>query len=55
MKKAGLCPPSGRLPVSSSGAALLFGHGFNVHFNLLEPSADLDVLMIAERKAASPI
>ena len=29
------------------GAALVFAHGLNVHFNLLEPRADLDVLMIA--------
>src|SRR3954469_11575727 len=26
-----------------NGAALLFAHGLNVHFNLLEPRADLDV------------
>jgi ketol-acid reductoisomerase len=25
------------------GAALLFAHGFNVHFRLIEPRADLDV------------
>src|SRR6202044_2210255 len=31
------------------GAALLFAHGLNVHFNLLEPRADLDVLMIAPK------
>ena len=29
------------------GAALMFAHGLNVHFNLIEPRADLDVLMIA--------
>jgi hypothetical protein len=29
------------------GAALVFAHGLNVHFNLLDPRADLDVLMIA--------
>src|ERR1700736_4585412 len=28
------------------GAALMFAHGLNVHFNLIEPRADLDVLMI---------
>src|SRR6201982_3256138 len=28
------------------GAALVFAHGLNVHFNLLDPRADLDVLMI---------
>ncbi|RTL47899.1 MAG: ketol-acid reductoisomerase [Bradyrhizobiaceae bacterium] len=31
------------------GAALLFAHGLNIHFNLLEPRADLDVLMIAPK------
>jgi ketol-acid reductoisomerase len=30
------------------GAALMFGHG-HVHFNLIEPRADLDVLMIAPK------
>src|SRR5712671_4357487 len=29
------------------GAALMFAHGLNVHFHLIEPRADLDVLMIA--------
>ena len=32
-----------------NGAALLFAHGLNVHFNLIEPRADLDVLMIAPK------
>lgn len=31
------------------GAALMFAHGFNVHFNFIEPRADLDVLMIAPK------
>src|ERR1043165_4531372 len=31
------------------GAALLFAHGLNVHFNLLDPREDLDVLMIAPK------
>ena len=31
------------------GAALLFAHGFNIHFKLIEPRADLDVLMIAPK------
>jgi ketol-acid reductoisomerase len=31
------------------GAALLFAHGFNIHFNLIEPRADLDVLMVAPK------
>ena len=31
------------------GAALVFAHGLNVHFNLIDPRADLDVLMIAPK------
>src|ERR1700733_8416202 len=31
------------------GAALLFAHGFNVHFKLIEPRPDLDVLMVAPK------
>jgi ketol-acid reductoisomerase len=31
------------------GAALLFAHGLNIHFNLIEPRADIDVLMIAPK------
>ena len=31
------------------GAALVFAHGLNVHFNLIEPRADLDVLMVAPK------
>ena len=31
------------------GAALMFAHGLNVHFNLIEPRADLDGLMIAPK------
>jgi ketol-acid reductoisomerase len=31
------------------GAALLFAHGLNVHFNLIDPRADLDVLMVAPK------
>src|SRR5476651_599282 len=32
-----------------NGAALMFAHGLNVHFNLIEPRADLDVLMVAPK------
>src|SRR5258708_22948528 len=32
-----------------NGASLVFAHGLNVHFNLLDPRADLDVLMIAPK------
>ena len=31
------------------GAALFFAHGFNVHFRLIEPRADLDILMVAPK------
>src|ERR1700735_4542740 len=31
------------------GAALLFAHGFNVHFKLIEPRPTIDVLMIAPK------
>ncbi|WP_259780766.1 ketol-acid reductoisomerase [Aestuariispira ectoiniformans] len=31
------------------GAALCFAHGLNVHFNLIEPRADLDVFMVAPK------
>ena len=36
-------------PNMKSGAALLFAHGLNVHFNLIEPRGDLDVLMVAPK------
>ncbi|MGP0010257.1 MAG: ketol-acid reductoisomerase [Methylocella sp.] len=31
------------------GAALMFAHGLNIHFNLIEPRGDLDVLMVAPK------
>ncbi|SFP49340.1 ketol-acid reductoisomerase [Sphingomonas rubra] len=31
------------------GAAIAFAHGLNVHFGLIEPRADLDVVMIAPK------
>ncbi len=36
-------------PNIKEGAAIAFGHGFNIHFELIEPRADLDVLMIAPK------
>jgi ketol-acid reductoisomerase len=36
-------------PNMKEGAALLFAHGLNVHFNLIEPRRDLDVLMVAPK------
>ena len=31
------------------GGALMFAHGLSIHFNLIEPRADLDVLMVAPK------
>lgn len=31
------------------GAALLFAHGFNIHFRLIEPRPDLDIVMVAPK------
>jgi ketol-acid reductoisomerase len=36
-------------PHIRDGAALLFAHGLNIHFNLIEPKSTLDVLMIAPK------
>jgi ketol-acid reductoisomerase len=36
-------------PNMKNGAALLFAHGLNVHFNLIEPRSDIDVLMVAPK------
>ncbi|AWF79885.1 ketol-acid reductoisomerase [Microbulbifer sp. A4B17] len=36
-------------PNLKSGAALAFAHGFNVHFELIEPPSDVDVIMIAPK------
>lgn len=36
-------------PNLKAGAALAFGHGFNIHFALIEPKADVDVIMIAPK------
>jgi len=36
-------------PNLRAGAALMFAHGFNVHFRLIEPRPDIDVLMIAPK------
>jgi ketol-acid reductoisomerase len=37
------------LPNLKQGAAMAFAHGFNIHFELIEPRADLDVIMIAPK------
>jgi len=36
-------------PNMREGTALAFAHGLNIHFNLIEPRADLDVFMIAPK------
>ncbi len=36
-------------PNMKENAAIAFAHGFNVHFELIEPRADLDVIMIAPK------
>src|SRR3546814_13656510 len=33
----------------SPGAAIAFAHGLNVHFGLIEPPADIDVIIIAPK------
>ena len=36
-------------PNLKQGATIAFGHGFNIHFQLIQPRADLDVIMIAPK------
>jgi len=36
-------------PNLKDGAALLFAHGLNVHFGLIEPKKSVDVLMVAPK------
>ena len=36
-------------PNLKEGAAVAFGHGLNIHFGLIEPRSDLDVVMIAPK------
>ena len=36
-------------PNLKQGAALFFAHGFNIHFRLIEPRADLDIAMVAPK------
>lgn len=36
-------------PVLRKGQALMFAHGFNVHFNQVVPPADVDVLLVAPK------
>jgi len=36
-------------PNIKAGAALLFAHGFNVHFKQIEPRTDIDVILVAPK------
>jgi ketol-acid reductoisomerase len=36
-------------PHIRDGAALAFAHGLNIHFNLIEPKASVDVIMVAPK------
>lgn len=36
-------------PNLAQGAAIAFAHGFNIHFELIEPRSDLDVFMVAPK------
>ncbi len=36
-------------PHIAQGASLVFAHGFNIHFGLIEPRADMDVWMVAPK------
>lgn len=36
-------------PNLKSGAALAFAHGFNIHFNQIQPAPDIDVFMVAPK------
>jgi len=38
-------------PYMKQGAALAFGHGLSIHFRLIEPRPDLDVILIAPKGA----
>jgi ketol-acid reductoisomerase len=36
-------------PALTAGKALLFGHGFNIRYGLIEPPSDVDVAMVAPK------
>ena len=37
------------LPHLTAGKALMFSHGFNIHYDMILPAADIDVLMVAPK------
>lgn len=39
-------------PNMKQGACLLFAHGLNVHFDMITPRADLDVVLVAPKARA---
>ena len=36
-------------PYMTAGKILMFAHGLNIHFNLIKPSKDIDVIMVAPK------
>jgi ketol-acid reductoisomerase len=36
-------------PALRQGASLVFAHGLNIHFNLIRPRADLDIVLVAPK------
>ncbi len=36
-------------PFMKEGNVLMFAHGFNIHFNLIAPAKDIDVIMVAPK------
>ncbi len=36
-------------PHMKDGDVLMFAHGFNIHFNLIDPAKDIDVIMVAPK------
>src|ERR1700689_4643185 len=47
---------NGQLNVNmKEGAALMFAHGLNVHFNLIEPRADIDAMMAPPKGPGPPV
>ena len=43
------------LPVTRAGQSLMFVHGFNIHFGLIRPAAELNVVMVSPKGAGYEI
>ncbi len=41
-------------PAMAPGKTLAFGHGFNVHYGLIEPPEGVDVFMVAPKSPGGP-